>query len=136
MTDQLSESGERERIEHQFTTRMKGSITDYHIAPGGDGPLGAEWEDKPHRLLYDVLGEVQYLRTQLRAAESAIQKAHEAQTPKIYHHTSGNHMSTCGVPLQRGESMPEWNHVNCSACYEAVGRLNPYAEKGTPTTHD
>lgn len=51
--------------EHQFSARMQGTLTDYHIAPGGEGPLGAEWKNKPHRLLYDLLGEVQFLRARL-----------------------------------------------------------------------
>jgi hypothetical protein len=35
------------------------SLDDYHRAPG-DGPLHATWEDKPHRLLYDLIAAVKY----------------------------------------------------------------------------
>jgi len=35
---------------------------DYHRAPSGLGPLAAEWKDKPHRLVYDLVGEVERLQ--------------------------------------------------------------------------
>lgn len=44
--------------------RMQGSVHDYIIAHGGDGPLGAEWQNKPHRLIYDLCGTVQELEQQ------------------------------------------------------------------------
>lgn len=31
------------------------TLNDYRNAPSGVGPLADEWEDKPHRLLYDLL---------------------------------------------------------------------------------
>ncbi|MCW3062419.1 MAG: hypothetical protein JWQ02_4240 [Capsulimonas sp.] len=34
---------------------LRYSLDDYWKAPGGEGPLGAEWKNKPHRLLYDLL---------------------------------------------------------------------------------
>ena len=34
-------------------------LSDYHRA-GSDGPLHATWEDKPHRLLYDLIAAVRY----------------------------------------------------------------------------
>lgn len=34
----------------------------YRDAPSGDGPLAAEWKDKPHRLVYDLVEEVVALR--------------------------------------------------------------------------
>lgn len=30
------------------------TLEDYRRAPGGDGPLAAQWQDKPHRLVYDL----------------------------------------------------------------------------------
>lgn len=30
------------------------SVADFHKAPSGEGPKAAEWQDKPHRLLYDL----------------------------------------------------------------------------------
>lgn len=35
---------------------------DYRIAPGGEGPQAATWKDKPHRLVYDLCGEVERLQ--------------------------------------------------------------------------
>jgi hypothetical protein len=39
------------------------TIKDYHRAPGdGDTTeLGYTWTDKPHRLVYDLLGEINHL---------------------------------------------------------------------------
>ncbi|KQY83731.1 hypothetical protein [Pelomonas sp. Root1444] len=34
-------------------------LRDYHMAPGG-GPLHAQWEDKPHRLIYDLIAAVRF----------------------------------------------------------------------------
>ncbi|MFW1924333.1 hypothetical protein, partial [Acinetobacter geminorum] len=34
-------------------------LTDYHRA-GIDGPLHYTWQDKPHRLLYDLIAAVRY----------------------------------------------------------------------------
>lgn len=31
------------------------SLEDYWHAPSGVGPLATEWEDKPHRLIYDLI---------------------------------------------------------------------------------
>jgi len=38
---------------------------DYWRAPAGEGPQAATWKDKPHRLVYDLVGEVEYLRARL-----------------------------------------------------------------------
>ena len=35
---------------------------DYRLAPGGEGPQAATWADKPHRLIYDLCREVEWLR--------------------------------------------------------------------------
>ena len=35
---------------------------DYRNAPGGDGPMAGQWADKPHRLIYDLCGEVERLK--------------------------------------------------------------------------
>jgi hypothetical protein len=40
---------------------------DYRLAPSGVGPLAAEWADKPHRLVYDLCGEVERLRDVIAA---------------------------------------------------------------------
>ena len=38
---------------------------DYWRAPAGEGPQASTWKDKPHRLVYDLVGEVEYLRARL-----------------------------------------------------------------------
>ncbi len=61
---------------------------------------------------------------QLSHIADAIEASLAPQTPeakpveKIYHHAV-NGKSGCGVPLVRGNSMPELNHVNCDACLRA-----------------
>ena len=50
--------------------RLNNSLADYWNAPGG-GPLHDEWTDKPHRLLYDLIGEVLHLRAEVTACEAA-----------------------------------------------------------------
>lgn len=35
-------------------------LKDYHIAPGGEGPLAFTWSDKPHRLVYDLIAAVKH----------------------------------------------------------------------------
>lgn len=44
------------------------NTNDYKMAPSGIGPKAAEWDDKPHRLVYDLCREVERLR-QLRLLE-------------------------------------------------------------------
>ena len=36
------------------------------IAVAGDGPRAYDWQDKPHRLLYDACGEIERLSTALK----------------------------------------------------------------------
>ena len=43
---------------------------DYRNAPSGVGPHASTWEDKPHRLVYDLCNEVQRLRLILAAQAS------------------------------------------------------------------
>lgn len=38
---------------------------DYMNAPCGTGPLAAQWDDKPHRLVYDLCAEIDSLRAEL-----------------------------------------------------------------------
>jgi len=33
----------------------------YWMAPSGIGPLVDTWNDKPHRLLYDLIAHIRYL---------------------------------------------------------------------------
>lgn len=41
------------------------SLVNYWVAPSGLGPFAAMWDDKPHRLLYDLIGEVAKLQEEL-----------------------------------------------------------------------
>jgi hypothetical protein len=47
------------------------NIDDYHNAPSGIGPQAAEWKDKPHRLIYDLCGEIRRLRGDPPFSENA-----------------------------------------------------------------
>lgn len=51
-------------------TRMRGTADDYRVAPSGEGPQASEWLNKPHRLVYDLAGEVKHLHAAL-AVETA-----------------------------------------------------------------
>ena len=46
-------------------TPLEYSLDDYWLAPSGEGPLGYTWDDKPHRLLYDLIGEIAHLNAAL-----------------------------------------------------------------------
>lgn len=35
------------------------TLDDYWVAPSGLGPLAAEWADKPHRLLYELINYIE-----------------------------------------------------------------------------
>lgn len=57
-----------DRLRDQFTefARRPLNLNEYWSAPSGEGPKGSEWENKPHRLLYDLIGEVVRLTEHLR----------------------------------------------------------------------
>jgi len=50
-----------------FRARMSPDSTlgDYWAAPSGAGNQAYQWSDKPHRLLYDLIGEVLHLRAEI-----------------------------------------------------------------------
>ena len=37
-------------------------VEDYKNAPSGEGPLAGTWEDKPHRLIYDLCQEIRKMQ--------------------------------------------------------------------------
>ena len=41
------------------------TIADYRSALGGNGPIAAQWKDKPHRLVYDLCNEIDRLNAKL-----------------------------------------------------------------------
>ena len=45
-------------------------LRDFHRAPG-DGPLNATWQDKPHRIVYDLIAAVRYYATRPSPPEGA-----------------------------------------------------------------
>jgi hypothetical protein len=47
---------------HNAALRPRLVTDDYWKAPSGEGPQAATWKDKPHRLVYDLVGEVERLR--------------------------------------------------------------------------
>ncbi len=48
-------------------TRPDLSLQDFLDAPSGKGPLTLDWDDKPHRLVYDLVKEVEALRAGLES---------------------------------------------------------------------
>lgn len=68
-----------------LTVRMDPARTlrDYWRAPS-DGPLHDIWEDKPTRLLYDLVGEVEHLRAESNGRLKVLtEKAAELRTALI-----------------------------------------------------
>jgi hypothetical protein len=51
-------------LEQNNKTTTELNTKDYRDAPGGIGPQASEWEDKPHRLIYDLCGEIERLRSE------------------------------------------------------------------------
>ena len=47
------------------------NLEDYRNAPSGVGLLASMWRDKPHRLVYDLVKEVERLRAIVRALSSS-----------------------------------------------------------------
>ena len=41
------------------------SLYDYWMAPSGEGELAYEWEDKPNRLLYDLISYAVFLEKKI-----------------------------------------------------------------------
>ncbi len=66
-----SATGEIESVEarafkaNAWRYRERLVTDDYWKAPAGEGPQAATWKDKPHRLVYDLVGEVEFLRARL-----------------------------------------------------------------------
>ena len=52
--------------------RDNASTDDYRKAMSGEGDLGLDWKDKPHRLVYDLCNEVDRLQEELRIARGVL----------------------------------------------------------------
>lgn len=61
--DELQALFQRERT-HRLPNGLLASS--YRAAMSGEGALGAEWQDKPHRLVYDLLRVVDTYREQIK----------------------------------------------------------------------
>jgi len=57
LKDQRTE--EQRHIDKQAITVDRHTLDDYWNAPSGIGPLADEWADKPHHLLYDLIGKIE-----------------------------------------------------------------------------
>lgn len=44
----------------------------YRLAPGGEGEHAATWQDKPHRLIYDLCGDIERLNSEVDKLEAII----------------------------------------------------------------
>jgi len=58
------------------------TTTDYRNAPSNSGPLAAQWIDKPHRLIYDLCGEVERLWRILASQLCSCGLRHETDTAR------------------------------------------------------
>ncbi len=57
-----------DRFEHNITPRpYDGDLNDFYAAMSGEGDLAYQWQDKPHRLVYDLLAHVLALEEKLNA---------------------------------------------------------------------
>lgn len=106
--------------EMTIESRMQGSVRDYHVAPGGDGPLADEWRNKPHRLLYDLLGEIQALTADLLASRQARAAAEQERAEMIaardkvrasFGHGSRNAEGKCQCIYCRGDVEGMFEHA-------------------------
>jgi len=68
----------------KLNTRMDpdASLYDYLCAPGS-GPLNAVWQDKPHRLLYDLIGEIQIMQERMAEMQAVIDQCAQAAPPPV-----------------------------------------------------
>ena len=63
----------RQKFEDQFgwRTGLEDPLEDYWVALDGlTGHLGFTWSDKPHRLVFDLLGYALYLENELKKCKS------------------------------------------------------------------
>ena len=68
----------------RLNTRMDpdASLYDYLCAPGS-GPLNAVWQDKPHRLLYDLIGEIQIMQERMAEMQAVIDQCAQTAPPPV-----------------------------------------------------
>ena len=49
------------------------ALSEFHRAPSGDGALGFTWQDKPHRIVYDLIAAVKYYAMRVDELESRLE---------------------------------------------------------------
>lgn len=54
-------------------------LAEFWIAPGGSGPHAANWADKPHRLVYDLI----MLVAEARAERDQLKEQYERHTTEL-----------------------------------------------------
>ena len=94
---------------------MIGTLDEYRNAPNGLGPLGYIWSDKPHRLLYDLIAEIEHLREGLerigRCCGNANFVANETLGYGRVAHPDEERLGTCAlrfIPHQQLETCYHW----------------------------
>jgi len=93
-------------------TRLQGTLDDYRHAPSRTGPLGATWADKPHRLLYDLVAEIEQLRRLLDAAKAQAEaELSRGYTVDVRHRAELDEWAR----LARAELAMSWAHLDQSA---------------------
>lgn len=49
------------------------ALSEFHRAPSGDGALGFTWQEKPHRIVYDLIAAVKYYAMRVAELESRLE---------------------------------------------------------------
>lgn len=95
---------------------------DYRNAPSGIGPLAAEWKDKPHRLIYDLCGEVERLRASVAEFERLQQvwlMSPEAAKRLDGYRELGERCAA--LERERDEALAEVEKARALICLTAIG---------------
>jgi hypothetical protein len=83
---------------------LDGTLDDYWRAPSGEGPHAYTWDDKPHRLLYDLIAAIIYASPPAPAVPAAGE-------PVAYRHDFPGGRCSCElsfVPLDEADKARGW----------------------------
>jgi hypothetical protein len=75
---------------------------DYRNALSGIGPQTLNWNDKPHRLVYDLCNEIERLRVELKKSRAAWSALEAERMVRI--HSSRSDLTDDKVNKENGES--------------------------------